>query len=661
MTAEFNDTFFNSLQYLSDSLNIKSEDGNEQYMELEPFFDQLTPDDLSLDTLPEEEGSHFEELPSLEDFNPKLSHSDILFNYFKEKRNNDPDGSCMDTQIRLNGVTVRRCNRLLLLAYCTRLSAPLNGLKKHSAILIDMDESMTKLNKKDLEIVLDFIYDGRIKEITSTLETSASRLGCYAIVDILKNNRLSEDDLPSLVDPYHVHRFQNAVEKFKIDNILVDCTIMCGNEFIGDCHKHVLSAFSGAFENIFKVSTNNDNNIFDIKEYFPSIGAYELGTIIDYIYSGALRCIKVCKLEQIYTAANILEVDQLISQIINNYDVRVNLSYDNEAHSDSGTFKIFSSAPNNDYSMYPEDDLSNISDEYTRHRESSLPLNMDNREAYVEIYCEYVKGPQGGRKTGTYGINKSRFRENEDNKLAKNAEEVLTTAQQKLNSVSHYVYRGPKLSNELNNSNDLPLSTDIEMDGRKISLYTTKKNTHSQDIPISELPTLKPNTFNKNTPQQPSSFFNSCLSPSPPSITKSTTPLPMTIPPSDYDVRPYTCQYCSYRAKEKSAIDKHVRCIHTKEAPYICNYCDQRFKVQSNLVRHIRSHTGEKPYACKKCGTAYADKKNMDAHVFREHLKIPPRKCPVKGCKAKFYRVDRLDIHCRKKHGLDCITEYNPL
>uniref|UniRef100_A0A0K0DXT5 BTB domain-containing protein n=1 Tax=Strongyloides stercoralis TaxID=6248 RepID=A0A0K0DXT5_STRER len=647
MTAEFNDTFFNSLQYLSDSLNITSEDENKQYMETKPFFDQLTPDDISLDTLGDEDVNNFEEAPLLEDFYPKLSHSDILFNYFKEKKNNDPDGSCMDTQIKLNGITIRR--------------SPLNGLKKHSAILIDMDEEMTKLNKKDLEIVLDFIYDGCIKEVTNTLENSALRLGCYAIVDILKNNRSSNNDLSSLVDPYHVHRFQNAIEKFKVDNILVDCTIMYGNEFIGDCHKHVLSAFSGAFENLFKLNENHENNIFNLKELYPSIGIYEFRTIIDYIYSGVLRCIKLCKLEQIYAAAIILEVDQLISQITNNYDVRMNFTYDNTTNSNSNTFRIFSSAPNNGYSLYCENNLDDISYKCSRQRESSLNLNMDNREAYVEIYCEYVKGPQGGRKTGTYGINKSRFREHENDEISKNAEEVLSTAQQKLNSVSHYIYRGPKLADEVNYSNDLSLTNDIEIDSREISLYPTKKNISSPHLSLSKTSSVISNYSYKNVSSTTNSLFNSPISPSPTSVTTSTTSLPMTTQLSDYDIRPYTCQYCSYRAKEKSAIDKHVRCIHTKEAPYICNYCDQRFKVQSNLVRHIRSHTGEKPYACKKCGTAYADKKNMDAHVFREHLKIAPRKCPVKGCKAKFYRVDRLDIHCRKKHGLDCITDYSPL
>uniref|UniRef100_A0A0N4ZMG2 BTB domain-containing protein n=1 Tax=Parastrongyloides trichosuri TaxID=131310 RepID=A0A0N4ZMG2_PARTI len=647
MTAEYNDNFFNNLHFVSGSVNTKQKVDDKLELDLEPFFDQLTPDDISLDTLGDEEISNFEEPPLLEDFLPKESHSNILFHYFKDKKINDPDGICMDTQIKLNGLSIGKCNRLILLAYCTRLSAPLNGLKEHSAILIDMDEEMTKLNKKDLEIVLDFIYDGYITETTDTLEASASRLGCFPIVDIIRNNRNSNNILPSYTDPYHVHRFQNAIEKFRTDGVLTDCTIMHGSNFIGNCHKHVLSAFSTVFQELFQYSENRENNTFNIKELYPSVGSYELGAIIDYIYSGALRCIKLNRLEQIYNAATILKVDQLVNQILSNYDFRMNLSYEsNRCNNDS--LKVFSSAPNVDYPSFPEDDHSNMSYESTRHQES--PLIMDNREAYVEIYCEYVKGPQGGRKTGTYGINKSRFRENEN--VPKNADEVLSTAQQKLNSVSHYIYRGPETNTDSINynpqKNTIPSS--IFVDGRKISLYQAERSISSSPVPLIKLPSLSPNFSRKTSESAASSSYNDVSPQSSFQIT--------TVPTagSIYDIRPYTCQYCSYRAKEKSAIDKHVRCIHTKEAPYMCNYCDQRFKVQSNLVRHIRSHTGEKPYACKKCGTAYADKKNMDAHVFREHLKIAPRKCPVKGCKAKFYRVDRLDIHCRKKHGLDCMS-----
>ncbi|KAK6011500.1 zinc finger, C2H2 type [Ostertagia ostertagi] len=119
--------------------------------------------------------------------------------------------------------------------------------------------------------------------------------------------------------------------------------------------------------------------------------------------------------------------------------------------------------------------------------------------------------------------------------------------------------------------------------------------------------------------------------------------------------KPFKCPYCDHRSKEKSGLEKHIRCIHTGEAPYKCKYCNQSFKVQSNLVRHIRAHTGEKPYACKKCGISYADKKNVDAHVFREHLKMRELECTAPGCTARFWRHDRFAYHCLKHH--ECVEK----
>ncbi|CAJ0561466.1 unnamed protein product, partial [Mesorhabditis spiculigera] len=115
--------------------------------------------------------------------------------------------------------------------------------------------------------------------------------------------------------------------------------------------------------------------------------------------------------------------------------------------------------------------------------------------------------------------------------------------------------------------------------------------------------------------------------------------------------KPYKCNYCEHRTRERGALVKHIRCMHTLETPYKCKYCGQGFKVQSNLVRHIRAHTGEKPYACRKCGTCYADKKNMDAHVFREHLGMKQLQCPVQECQAKFWRQDRLQLHVARTHN----------
>ncbi|CAD6194772.1 unnamed protein product [Caenorhabditis auriculariae] len=122
--------------------------------------------------------------------------------------------------------------------------------------------------------------------------------------------------------------------------------------------------------------------------------------------------------------------------------------------------------------------------------------------------------------------------------------------------------------------------------------------------------------------------------------------------------KPYKCNFCDHRSRERSSIQKHIRCMHTHETPYKCEYCGKSFKIQSNLMRHIRSHTGEKPYSCKKCGVSYADKKNMDTHVYRQHLQLQQVTCTVEGCNARFWRPERYQLHLKNVHGIATVDAF---
>uniref|UniRef100_A0AC35FUK2 Uncharacterized protein n=1 Tax=Panagrolaimus sp. PS1159 TaxID=55785 RepID=A0AC35FUK2_9BILA len=113
----------------------------------------------------------------------------------------------------------------------------------------------------------------------------------------------------------------------------------------------------------------------------------------------------------------------------------------------------------------------------------------------------------------------------------------------------------------------------------------------------------------------------------------------------------YKCPLCDFASPIRGTIRKHIHSIHTGETPYSCSLCFMTFKVQSNLARHLRSHSQIKPYKCKSCGSEYADKKNMDAHIFRQHLKREPFRCPHNCPKAKFYREDSWKRHCQKFHS----------
>jgi len=246
--------------------------------------------------------------------------------------------------------------------------------------------------------------------------------------------------------------------------------------------------------------------------------------------------------------------------------------------------------------------------------EETTGRELTASDDYVDIYEEYVAGPRRGRKGGTYG------RKQEPLRIKGPAQRVtLDGSQSEANGIPLFGDGGAEMGSSMGGSEEVSAVT--------MSYTPSGKRRRMTD------------SFGYGLPEI---------------VGTNDVTVPLLVGDQQAMMeKPFKCPYCDHRTKEKSAVEKHIRCIHTLEAPYKCRYCNQAFKVQSNLVRHIRAHTGEKPYVCKKCGAAYADKKNMDAHVFREHLKMKPLECPEPGCSAKFWRQDRFAYHCRRAHAFE--------
>ena len=111
----------------------------------------------------------------------------------------------------------------------------------------------------------------------------------------------------------------------------------------------------------------------------------------------------------------------------------------------------------------------------------------------------------------------------------------------------------------------------------------------------------------------------------------------------------YNCYYCDFNSPLKSVLDHHIITTHSLiRTKYQCEKCPFTSNHKSRLTTHMISHSDLRPFPCEHCAYRAKQKNVLKHHVLTKHTLIRPfhcQHCPYQ-CKAKFL----LHIHMRSKH-----------
>ncbi|XP_073979414.1 uncharacterized protein isoform X2 [Rhodnius prolixus] len=85
------------------------------------------------------------------------------------------------------------------------------------------------------------------------------------------------------------------------------------------------------------------------------------------------------------------------------------------------------------------------------------------------------------------------------------------------------------------------------------------------------------------------------------------------------DHRPFACNLCPYRSKQRDSLKKHMM-AHTDERPFECEVCHHRCRQKGDLKRHKLLHSGERPFACPHCPYRSNRTQLLKKHISRRHI-----------------------------------------
>jgi hypothetical protein len=167
---------------------------------------------------------------------------------------------------------------------------------------------------------------------------SARSLGCVSLVQLLQSEEATPETM--VEDGAHSQRLLEAAYRFKIDNRFTDVTINCQvscaifllisavilhtscfvekmsifiwfqGQPVANCHRLILCAYSDHFEAALSTTENCPMVTLDIDSAITGVTSLDLRTMVDFMYTGALRAAKR-RLKSLSAAARALGVSKL--------------------------------------------------------------------------------------------------------------------------------------------------------------------------------------------------------------------------------------------------------------------------------------------------------------------------------------------------------------